>query len=186
MPKTVFRTVARELGPYLARIPDGETGNRNRWIWWQREMLLHHPAMELDPDTPPFEVRQWDGVLIRTTDWLRFKAGVDPATVTFDTGYAAAARDSYAIFRRLRDAGEIPADMRFQVCLPTPMASGYMYVSPASLAAYLPATNAPCSLALRDITNCDPASRSVDPVGCLPGSAGVRALLPAHPGQLQG
>ena len=71
--ETVFRSVARELGPYLARIPDGETGNRGRWIWWQREMLLRHPAMELDTDTPPFELRQWDGALIRTTDWLRFR-----------------------------------------------------------------------------------------------------------------
>ena len=183
--ETVFRTVARELGPYLARMPDGETGNRIRWIWWQRDMLLRHPAMEPDPETPPFEVRQWDGALLRTTDWLRLKAGVDPATVNFDTGYAAAARDSYAIFRRLRDAGEIPAGMRFQVCLPTPMASGYMYVSPASLAAYLPVYERSLLAALREITDCDPASRSLDPVGCLPGGPGVRALLPAQPTQLQ-
>ena len=91
----VFRSVARELGPYLARIPDRETGNRRRGIWWQREMLLGHPAMELDTDTPPFELRQWDGALIRTTDWLRFRPGVDPSTVTFDTGYAEVARNLY-------------------------------------------------------------------------------------------
>ncbi len=86
--ETVFRSVARELGPWLARIPDGETGNRHRWIWWQREMLLNHPAMELDPVTPPFELRQWDGAVLRTTEWIRFRPGIDPATVTFDTGYA--------------------------------------------------------------------------------------------------
>ena len=154
--ETVFRTVAGELGPFLARIPDGETGNRHRWIWWQREMLLSHPAMELDPDTPPFELHQWDGALIRTTDWLRFRTGVDPATVTFDTGYAAAARDSYAVFRRLRDTGEIPAGVRFQVCLPTPMASGYMYVSPGSLAAYLPAYERALLAALREIVGAIP------------------------------
>jgi hypothetical protein len=154
--ETVFRTVARELGPYLPRIPDGETGNRQRWIWWQREMLLNHPAMELDTDTPPFEVRQWDGALIRTTDWLRFRTGVDPASVMFETGYAEAARGSYAIFCRLRDAGEIPARMRFQVCLPTPMASGYMYVSPSSLAAYLPAYERALLAALHDIVDSIP------------------------------
>ncbi len=153
---TVFRTVARELGPHLVRIPDGETGNRNRWIWWQREMLLRHPAMEPDTDAPPFEVRQWDGALIRTTDWLRFRAGVDPATVRFDTGYAAAARNSYATFCRLRDGGEIPAGVRFQMCLPTPMASGYMYVSPSSLAAYLPAYERALLAALRDIADAIP------------------------------
>jgi hypothetical protein len=154
--ETVFRSVARELGPYLARIPDGETGSRGRWIWWQREMLLRHPAMELDTDTPPFELRQWDGALIRTTDWLRFRPGVDLSTVTFDTGYAEAARNSYAIFRRLRDAGELPAGMRFQVCLPTPMASGYMYVSPASLAAYLPAYEHALLAALHGIADAIP------------------------------
>ncbi len=154
--ETVFRTVAHELGPYLARIPDGETGNRHRWIWWQREMLLRHPAMQPDPDTPPFALRQWDGALVRTTDWLRFKPGVDPTTVTFDTGYAAAARDSYATFRRLRDAGDIPAGVRFQVCLPTPMASGYMYVSPASLAAYLPAYERSLRAALHEIAGAIP------------------------------
>jgi hypothetical protein len=154
--ETVFRSVAPELGPHLARIPDGETGNRGRWIWWQREMLLHHPAMEPDTDTPPFEVRQWDGALLRTTDWLRFRSGVDPATVTLDTGYAAAARESYAIFRRLRDAGEIPAGTRFQVCLPTPMASGHMYVSPASLAAYLPTYERALLAALHDIVDAIP------------------------------
>jgi hypothetical protein len=154
--ESVFRTVAKELGPFLARIPDGETGNRHRWIWWQREMLLNHPSMELDPDTPAFELRQWDGVLIRATDWLRFKAGASPDTVTFDTGYAAVARDSYTVFRRLRDAGELPAGLRFQVCLPTPMASGYMYVSPTSLAAYLPAYERALLAALREIVDTIP------------------------------
>ena len=149
--ETVFRTVATELGPWLARIPDGETGNRHRWIWWQRQMLDAHPAMERDTDTPPFELRQWDGALIRTTDWLRFRLGVDPATVSFDTGYATAARDSYAVFRRLRQAGSIPPGVRFQVCLPTPMASGYMYVSPAALAAYLPVYERALLTALGDI-----------------------------------
>src|SRR5580658_8737883 len=154
--ETVFRNVAHELGPFLARIPDGETGNRHRWIWWQREMLLHHPAMELDTDTPPFELRQWDGVVVRTTDWLRFRSGIDPSTVSFDTGYAEAAIASYAVFRRLREAGEIPAGTRFQVCLPTPMASGYMYVSPSALAAYLPVYERSLLAALRRIVDAIP------------------------------
>jgi methionine synthase II (cobalamin-independent) len=33
----------------------------------------------------------------------------------------------------------IPAGVRFQVCLPTPMASAYMYVSPKAREAYIPA-----------------------------------------------
>jgi len=44
----VFRTVTGALGDCLSRVPDGETGARRRWIWWQREMLERHPAMEVD------------------------------------------------------------------------------------------------------------------------------------------
>ena len=135
--ESVFRALSSELGPWLRRIPDGETGERHRWIYWQREMLLSHPDMELDPDTPPLTLRQWDGELIRETELVRFKPDVDPAAVVFETGYAPAAISSYMIFKQLRDDGVIPADVRFQVCLPTPMASGYMYVSPSCIDDYL-------------------------------------------------
>ena len=136
--EAVFRTLAGELGPWLRRIPDGETGARHRWIYWQYEMLTGHPDMEIDPTIEPMPLPQWDGVLIRTIPQVRFKPGVDPANVVFETGYAPAAIASYAIFKRLREAGLIPPGVRFQVSLPTAMASGFMYVSPGTLADYLP------------------------------------------------
>jgi len=147
----VFRALSAELGPWLRRLPDGETGERHRWIYWQREMLLDHADMELDPEAAPLDLHQWDGELIRRTELVRFKPGTDPATVTFETGYAPAARDSYDVFRRLQDDGVIPAGVRFQVCLPTPMASGYMYVSPASLTDYLVTYERALLTALDDI-----------------------------------
>ena len=125
----VFRTLAAELGPFLSRMPDGETGERSRWVYFQRQMLLDHPAMEIDPTVPPYKFVQWDGKLVREVEQVRFKPGVDPATVVFETGYDKAALASWEVFRRLRTAGAIPAGMRFQVCLPTPQASGYLYVS---------------------------------------------------------
>ena len=133
----VFRTVAGALGPHLRRLPDGETGERRRWIWFQRAMLERHPAIEVDPTVPPFVLRQWDGKVLRETPLLRFREGVNPDTVVFETGYAAAARDSFAIFQRLQAEGAIPAGVRFQVCLPTPMASAYMYVSPEARDDYM-------------------------------------------------
>ena len=136
--ETVFRTVAAELGGSLRRIPDGETGERRRWIYFQRTMLENHPAMEIDPTVPPFALYQWDGKFLRESPWLRFRAGVDPRTVTFETGYAQAALASYQVFQTLQRAGIIPAGTRFQVCLPTPMASAYMYVSPQARNAYIP------------------------------------------------
>jgi hypothetical protein len=136
--ETVFRALAADLGPWLRRVPDGETGPRQFWIRWQRAMLESHPAMEVDPTVPPLPFVQWDGKLLRSIPGLRFRAGVDPATVEFETGYAAAATASHAIFRRLRDAGVIPAGVRFQVALPTPMAPGLLYVSPKAFADFLP------------------------------------------------
>lgn len=156
--ETVFRTVAGGVGPHLRRIPDGETGERRRWIWFQRAMLENHPAMETDPTVPLFALRQWDGKLLRETPLLRFRLGTDPESVIFETGYAAAAKASYAVFRRLRAAGAIPAGVRFQVCLPTPMASAYMYVSHKEREAYIVAYERALMRALRDIEASIPAA----------------------------
>lgn len=156
--ETVFRTVAAELGPYLRHLPDGETGERTRWIFWQRTMLLNHPAMEVDSTEPPFALYQWDGKLLRETPWLRFRDDVDPGSVTFETGYAPAALASYEVFRRLQQEGAIPAGIRFQVSLPTPMASAYMYVSPKSRDVYLPVYEAALMRALQEILAGIPAA----------------------------
>src|SRR5687767_3161494 len=94
----VFRTVTGALGDLLSRVPDGETGERRRWIWWQREMLERHPAMEVDREAPLLELRQWDGSLLRRSELLRFKDGVDVDGVTFRTGYAEAALQSWTLF----------------------------------------------------------------------------------------
>ena len=135
---SVFRQVSAALGPWLARIPDGETGERSRWVYFQRAMLAAHPAMELDPTVPPLRFVQWDGQLVREIPGLRFKAGVDPAAVAFDTGYDRAALESYAVFDRLQREGAIPTHLRFQVCLPTPAAPGWLYVSPKARDEFMP------------------------------------------------
>ena len=137
--ETVFRTVCAELGQHMQRIPDGETGERIRWIWFQREMLWDHPDMEEDPDAGLYAVYQWDGKLLRETPYVRIKPSVDPDTLHFPTGYAEAAAASYATYARLRFDGVISPGTRFQVSLPTPMSTAYMYVSTASRDAYLPA-----------------------------------------------
>ena len=133
----VFRTVTGALGDCLSRVPDGETGERRRWIWWQREMLERHPDMEVDREAGLLELRQWDGSLLRRSELLRFKPGTDPDTVKFRTGYAEAALASWRLFEALRRRGDVAAGLRFQVSLPTPMSSAFMYVSPRSHDAYL-------------------------------------------------
>ena len=157
--ETVFRTVSAALGPHLRRITDGETGRRGRWIWFQREMLAEHPAMELDPDEPPYALYQWDGQLLRETPYIRFRAGVDPTTVEFPTGYAEAALESFDLYTRLRDVGVIGEQTLFQVSLPTPMATAYMYVSPACRDAYSAAYERSLLAALRQILDTTPHDR---------------------------
>ncbi len=149
--EAVFRTLAGSLGDLLTRVPDGETGERRRWVWWQRTMLERHPAMEVDREAGLLELRQWDGSLLRRSELLRFKDGVDPGTVAFETGYAGAALDSWRIFERLRRDGVLADGVRFQVCLPTPMSSACMYVSPRAQEAYLATYERALLRALREI-----------------------------------
>ena len=112
--ETVFRTSAARLGAHLARIPDGETGERGNWVVWQLPKLQAHAELEtVPPPSPEY------GPSLR----VQPRAGVDPASVTFGPlGYAEAAIASWQVFSRLRDEGVIPAGTRFQVSLPTPIA----------------------------------------------------------------
>jgi len=126
----VFRNLTREVGQFLRRMPDGETGERTKWIVFQQRMLQQHEAMEVDTTIPALPVRQADGTVFRQIHRLKIKSSVDPRSIAFDTGYDRAALASYEMFKRLRREGVIPPHVRFQFALPTPMATGLMYVSP--------------------------------------------------------
>jgi hypothetical protein len=149
--EAVFRDISRELGPYLARIPDGETGERIKWIVFQQRMLTEHPAMEVDPTEPPLAVRQSDGTVFREIKRLRIKPELDAERIHFDTTYDRAALGSYKDFERLNADGTIPPDVRFQFALPTPMATGLQYVSPNGRERYLRAYEGALLSALKNI-----------------------------------
>lgn len=154
----VFRTLSTELGPFLSRMPDGETGERSRWVYFQGVMLRAHPDMEIDPTVPPYPFVQWDGKVVREIAQVRFKPGVDPGKVVFETGYDKAASTSYETFKRLRDAGAIAKGTRFQVSLPTPHSSGYLYVSGPARQAYFDVYERSLKSALANIVKAIPAS----------------------------
>lgn len=147
----VFREVSQEVGGYLRRIPDGETGERTKWIVFQQRMLQEHPAIEVDPSQAPLPVRQSDGTVLRQIKRVRLKLGANPDSVEFNTGYDQAALSGYKTFRRLRDEGAIAKGVRFQFALPTPMATGFMYVSPVGRDDYLRAYERSLMKALRGI-----------------------------------
>ncbi len=120
--ETVFRTVTATLSDRLERMPDGETGQRSNWIAWQLDILRRCPQLQEVPAMP--------------TDYVprpRFKPrpGVMASDIQLSNlGYADAAVSSYATFSQLKHAGIIPARMRFQVSLPTPLAPVSAYIVP--------------------------------------------------------
>ena len=123
--EAVFRTLAEVVGPHLLRLPDGETGIRKTWIRFLQTVLAENPAIEVATDVPPFKFTQWDGKVLREIPRLRIKPGAKPDPNTFKTGYAEMAIASWSLFDRLQKEGVIPANVKFQVSLPTPIAPTY-------------------------------------------------------------
>jgi hypothetical protein len=124
----VFRIVGKELGPHLQRIPDGEVGGRKLWISWQYPLLRASTFLRPDPSG---KVRPTNRFAL-----LTLAEGVGPNDVHFgELGYAREARASYLDFVASRDNGELPKNIRFQVCLPTPFAVVSSVVVPEALPA---------------------------------------------------
>ena len=137
--ETVFSTLSAATGTHLIRLPDGETGIRKSWIRFLQDVLAQHPAIELATDVAPFRFTQWDGKLLREIPRLRLKPGAKPDPNEFKTGYADMAIESWGVFERLQKQGTIPAGVKFQVCLPTPVAPTYNNMVPSDRPGVLPA-----------------------------------------------
>jgi hypothetical protein len=136
----VFRTVSAILGNRLRRIPDGETGERKKWIGWQYQFLANNPSLDLTPPDPHAYVPR-----------PRFK--LRSGDIRFDQlGYADAAKASYTIFSQLKQDGVIPAHCRFQVSLPTPLAPIVSFIAPQDQARVEPAYEAGMFAELDKIT----------------------------------
>jgi hypothetical protein len=108
----VFKTVAPLFGKRLKRIPDGETGKRLDWITWLEPVFSQNPALELSNDV--FRLHETARPIRR----YGLRPGYTASDVKIDNlFYADIARESYSVFKRLKDAGTIPAGTRFQVDL---------------------------------------------------------------------
>src|ERR1700674_2281611 len=131
-PAAVFEAVAAALGALVRRIPDGETGERSHGISWLGAPLRQAKGVvALGERTMPDGTRR---------PVLAAKPGASTADVQFGpVGYAQAALQSYAEFIRLRREGIIPADIRFQVSLPTPIAVAFGFFAPTSVRTVWPA-----------------------------------------------
>ena len=131
--ESVMREITARVPSGLRRIPDGETGDRAGWIFFQAHKFLQTPGLV---PVQPFDPAEGD---YEHMPQLRLADGADPATVTWpDPGYADAYLKSYETFTALRQAGVIPAGVRFQVEYPTPLASIGAYVVPEQGQTLLP------------------------------------------------
>jgi hypothetical protein len=123
----VFEAAAAHLGDLVKRMPDGEVGPRLEWIAWQKNTMSRTQGIEVGGS------REIQGGAVRYTQY-RVQAGLGVQQVKFGRlGYADAAKASYAEFRRLRDSGKIPAGVRFQVSLPTPLAVVFAFFIPSDI-----------------------------------------------------
>jgi hypothetical protein len=130
----VMREIVARVPDGLRRIPDGETGERAGWIFYQAHQFLRLPWLV---PVRPFDPAEGD---YEHMPQLRLADGADPATVDWPApGYADAYLRSYETFTKLRAEGAIPAGVRFQVEYPTPLASIGAYIVPEDRQALLPA-----------------------------------------------
>jgi hypothetical protein len=133
----VFENISAAFGPRIARIPDGEVGERIDWVTHLERLFRDNPAFELSDEV--------FGVHASATKRRRYrlKAGRTPADVTFgDLGYADNARASYAEFARARNAGKIHPGTRFQVDLVPAHSVLWLFVVEDQQTALDPAYNA--------------------------------------------
>jgi hypothetical protein len=108
----VFKTISQLFGRRIKRIPDGETGKRLDWITWLESVFSQNPALGLSDDV--FRLHE-------TAKPIR-RYGLRPGRTVSDVKidnlfYADIAKESYGVFKRLKDTGIIPPDTRFQVDL---------------------------------------------------------------------
>src|SRR5262249_6626558 len=114
--ETVMREISKRVPTGVRRIPDGETGDRAGWIFFQLQKFMQSPWFVPAPPGDP-------GGEYRDLPQMRLADGVRADDVQWpDPGYAEAYRRSYATFSGLRGEGVIQPGVRFQVEYPTPLA----------------------------------------------------------------
>ncbi|MFW3172778.1 hypothetical protein [Geodermatophilus sp. CPCC 206100] len=123
--ETVMREVVTRLPTGLRRLPDGETGDRANWIWFQLERFRQTPGLEQAAAMDQLAEGYEEMPKVRLAD------GADPGAVRWpDLGYADAYQQSFEVYRTLRDEGAVPPGVRFQVQYPTPLAAINAWVVP--------------------------------------------------------
>ncbi|MGH7907224.1 MAG: hypothetical protein ACREP6_11410 [Candidatus Binataceae bacterium] len=119
----VFQMFGGPLGSMMPCMPDGEVGDRQYWVDGVAYRVFNgHPELEtLSRPAPDNGVERWRPRSLDDEWSFRVRKGV--AQVRFGDpgwrlGFTKDAVNSYFIFRKLKEEGALPREMRFQVSMP--------------------------------------------------------------------
>jgi hypothetical protein len=120
--ETVMREISSRIPSGVRRMTDGETGERGYWINFQIQKFLAMPEFETVSVGRAYETT--GDADAPESPHLKLAEGVSPVNVKWpNLGYADAYSESFRLFGALQEDGTIPADVRFQMQYPTPLAS---------------------------------------------------------------
>lgn len=106
-----FRTICKALPDHILRLPDGEPGERDTFVFWQLGLFQKDKRVvdpTFNPEAPSSVTEQ---EMMEILESLQ----------NMETRYDEFALRSYAKFSQLKEEGVIPQHMRFQVGLPPPV-----------------------------------------------------------------
>jgi hypothetical protein len=118
----VFETLGTVLGPWVDRLPDGETGERRHWMGWLEPIFAEHPAFEPTDEIMKVHAKS------RAYRRYRLKPGHGDALRFDELPHADVFAGSYAEFRRQKQAGKVPESCRFQVSLANPISVAHTWI----------------------------------------------------------
>ena len=129
-----FRAIGPTLGKHLPFIPDGEIGDRLYWVNHVAYRVLNgHPQIEtVQRPWTDDGVEHWHGEGDKGLWQFKVNDGVDKVEFGdpgWRLGYARDAINSYFVFKTLRAEGVLPADIKFQVCLPLTASACYRFLA---------------------------------------------------------
>jgi hypothetical protein len=118
-------TAFKRLGPKLARMSDGETGDRSQWLLPTMAWMRANPDVERQESAIPVRVVERgtetaDGEKKKGSGFYRLRDGRSLEAEHIQMGYVLAFKQSYPAFKVLRERYE-QSHVSFQVGIPSPL-----------------------------------------------------------------
>jgi hypothetical protein len=148
-----FELIGEQLGPWVARYPDGEIGRS--WLWSEGPLFYDNPTLRRVPrpgvPSDPDEARATT-TMIRVIPMAGLRDDIPTDQVRFDRPrYGSDAEESYQLFKRSLQAVTLPSDARFLVTLPTPLTFNNAFMTPSGWHVTLPKFSEQVRASVREV-----------------------------------